>query len=549
MMIGQEDNSVAKDLITRYEELKAQKQPRVKELDLIAKMYRPSRVGFCGQDATRSNLDQLFNSATLQNAQQASASHYSTLANQANKWFKVTTPDPDLRDVHEVKVWHDVVTSRMLASFRPAVSNFYSAAVPWLADTSILGTGFMVEDESQGRYKILDRCVSPVKAVFSANGEGVADEFGFPVMMSPIKAARYYGYESLPKKITEIIDADGAGARNDQHTYIQMYQPNDEYTPGHLGRKGQQFLSTHVCVDAKAVVRQKGTYEQSFAIPRWDVSDDDDDAWGRGLGYLTLASAIKLQIQEQQNQQAGGLAARPPIGTTGARASRGMKMAPGAYMHGAISHTGQQLVRPIFTFNGLPITLEMGQQSIEEVEKGWLSALLTLQGRTGLNNLEVMERTEERLRLSAPYLGRTQNEGIAVILDRRFSLLWRAGQIPPPPDVLKGQPMDIEYTSVAALAQKAQDGVAVSRVLQDTAELSKVHPDPESVWDPVDTDYAQKVLVEARGAPEAVMRSPEDIEARRAARAEAAQAAQAMEMAQQGVDVAGGLQQLEEGAP
>jgi hypothetical protein len=225
-----------------------------------------------------------------------------------------------------------------------------------------------------------------------------------------------------------------------------------------------------------------------------------------------------------------------------------MKMAPGSYLHGAISHTGQQLVRPIFTFNGLPVTLDMAQQSIEEVEKGWLSALLTLQGRTGLNNLEVMERQEERLRLSAPNLGRTQGEGIAVILDRRFSIMWRAGQIPPPPAAMRGQPTDIEYTSVAALAQKAQDGVAVSRVLQDTAELSKVHPDPESVWDGIDTDYAQKVLVEARGAPEKVARSAEDIEARRQARAEERQAAQAMEMAQQGVDVAGGLQQLEGGA-
>ncbi|MDW3181767.1 portal protein [Roseobacter sp.] len=547
-MIGEEDNSVAKEVIDRYEQLKAQKQPRVREFDLVAKLYRPSRVGFDGQSKDHSNLDQLYNSATLQNASQASASHYSTLANPANKWFKVTTPDPELREVREVKEWHDIVTRRMLASFRPAVSNFYSAAVPWLADTSILGTGFMVEDESQGRYRILDRCISPVKAVFGVGPDGMTDELGVPMTFTPVQAAREYGYDNLPKKVQEIIDANGAAMRTTTHTYLQMYQPNDEYTPGYLGRRGQKFLSTHVCIDAKAVVRQKGTYEQSFAVPRWDVDDESDDPWGRGLGFQNLASAIKLQIQEQQNQQAGGLAARPPIGTPGQRAARGMKMAPGKFLHGAVSHTGQQLVKPIFTFNGLPVTLDMAKQTIEEVENGWLSALMTLQGRTGLNNLEVIERQEERLRLSAPYLGRAQTEGIAVILDRRFSLLWRAGQIPPPPAVLQGQPMDIEYTSVAALAQRAQDGVAVSRVLQDTAALAQTHPDPESVWDAVDTDYAQKVLVEARGAPEKVMRSPEDVAARRDARAQQQAAAEAAEAAQQGVDIAGGLAALEGGA-
>ncbi|MEO0385863.1 MAG: hypothetical protein AAF234_20195, partial [Pseudomonadota bacterium] len=104
----------------------------------------------------------------------------------------------------------------------------------------------------------------------------------------------------------------------------------------------------------------------------------------------------------------------------------------------------------------------------------------------------------------------------------------------------------IEYTSVAALAQKAQEGLAVSRVLVDTSELAKVHPDPETVWDAVDTDYAQKALVEARGAPERMMRSVDDIAARREARAQERQQANALAAAQQGADIAGSLAGLDQ---
>lgn len=546
-MIGQEDNSVAKEIIDRNDQLKSQKQTRTEELALIASLYRPNRVGFDGKSRNHSNLQKLYNSSTLQNAQQAAASQYSTLANPANRWFRATTPDPDLREQREVREWHDIVTNRMLASFRPAVSNFYQAAVPWVGDCSILGTGFLVEDEGTGRLRILDRCINPVDANFAVSAEGFADELIVPMSLSPVQAARLYGYESLPEKIQEILNKGGQQMHTQTHTYLQAYQPNDEYTPDALGKSGQKFLSTHVCVDHKAVVRQKGTYEQSFAIPRWDA-DDYDDPWGRGLGYLNLASAMKLQIQEQQNQQAGALAARPPLATPGARAAKGWALAPGKFLHGGTTHQGQQLVRPIFTFNGLPITLDMAQQSIDEVEKGWASAMLSLQSRTGLDRLEVIERQEERLRLHAPNIGRMQSEGIAILLERRFSLLWRAGQLPPPPEVLRNQPLDMEYTSVAALAQKAQEGLAVSRILVDTSELAKAHPDPEGVWDAVDTDYAQKVLVEARGAPELVMRSVEDIAARRQARAEQAQQAAALQAAQQGVDIAAGAAAIEDAA-
>ncbi|MEO0380501.1 MAG: portal protein, partial [Pseudomonadota bacterium] len=327
-MIGQEDNSVAKAIVDRNEELNAQKQRRTKELSLIASLYRPQRVGFDGASRDHSNLSQLYNSSTLQNASQAASSMISTLANQTNRWFRVTTPDPDLREVREVKIWHDVVTNRMLASFRPAVSNFYQAAVPWVADCSILGTGFMVEDEGRGRLRIHDKAINPVDANFSVDAVGFADELIVPNRVTPIQAARFYGYDNLPEKMQEMINANTHAANNEKYTFLQAYQPNDEYTPGHLGRRGQAFLSTHVCAELKAVVRQAGTYEQGFFIPRWEA-DDFDDPWGRGLGYLNLASAIKLQVQEKQNQQAGALAARPPLGTPGARAARGMEMAPG----------------------------------------------------------------------------------------------------------------------------------------------------------------------------------------------------------------------------
>jgi hypothetical protein len=248
------------------------------------------------------------------------------------------------------------------------------------------------------------------------------------------------------------------------------------------------------------------------------------------MGYLNLASGRKLQAQTRDNLAAGALAARPPIGTTGKRAiPEGFQMAPGAFMHGAISHTGQQLARPIFTFNGLPITAEMAQQTREEVQHGWHAQLLTLVGRTGITSEESIQIMEERLRAMAPFLGRMQAEGHRYILERRFGLMLRAGQFPPIPPELKGQPLDMRFTSIAAQAARAQEGLQTTRLFQDVAALAAVQPDPQAqaaVWDKFDTDRYIDQMAEARGADLSVVRSDKDVAAIRAQRAQAAMAQQ-----------------------
>lgn len=535
-MLGQVDSALAKHVIDRFEELKQHRNAKADQLDMIGRVYQPNRQGFRGQTNDQWNLHGLFNSTTLTAASNATASLYSTLCNPANRWFQASSGDPDLDEFHSVKEWNDIVGRRMLASFGPAVSNFYQSAVIWVADNVVMGTGIMVSDEGQaqgGGRKIIDTCVGLADAVFGVDAWGLVDELIVERRLTPVQAARFYGAENLPEVIREKAIA---GKQNEKQCYLQAIQPNDDFTPGKLGVKGKPYVSTHVAVEGRAVTRQGGMSEQNFAVPRWFT--DSQNPWGSGLGYLNLASAVKLQVQERDNLQAGALAARPPIGTTGSKAlRRDAKLAPGKFLHGAVSHTGQQLVRPIFTHQGLPVTIDMVRATKEEVENGWHAALLSLVGRTGLGNLEVIERTEERLRLLAPFLGRIQTEGLTPILERRFAMLWRAGQLPPPPKELKGQPLMMKFTSVAAMAQKAQEGVAVSRLLEDTYKLAASHPDPQSVWDNVDVDGSYQVLAEARGVPARAIRSREEKEAIRKGRAEQEQAAQAMAAAQQGAAI------------
>lgn len=549
--IGTDNHPLAKLIIDREAELRADRDHRAPELEAVARIYRPQRQGFRSSgDGRRDdfNLHELFNSKTLISAQNMMANTYSTICGPGNDWFQAETPDPDLQEAPRVRDYTDIVSRRMLASFGPGVSTFYASAVPWTADVTGLGTGCLVSDEGRGpRRRLIDTCVSPADFVFGVDADGMANELIVTRWLTPVQAARYYGGDALPAKLRERA-AQGKG--DTRHRFLQAIQLNDNWTPGRWGPTGRPWLSTHVSEDGMAVVSQSGMYEQNFAIPRWDV--DGSNPWGHGLGYLTLASGRKLQAASRDNMSAGALMAKPPMGTVGTKALReGAKIAPGAFLHGAISHTGQQLVRPIMAGQGLPVTADMERMMVEEVEAGWLAQLLMLANRTGLGNLEVIERMEERLRLHAPFLGRMQTEGLSVILERRFHMLARAGQLPPPPPELRGKPLDIRYTSVAALAQKANEGVSTRRLVQDLTALAAAQPSPEAaqnVWDNANVDNIAAILADTGGAPARTIRAPEDREAIRAARAQQAQMMQALAAAQQGAgamkDMAGAMSEM-----
>ncbi|MFK5997858.1 MAG: portal protein [Rhodobacterales bacterium] len=525
-MIGVENSGLAKATLARRDELRALRSPFHQEWDFIAKLFRPQRQGFhSGSNRDGYNLHHLYNSTTLTTATNATATLWSTLMNPANQWFFPRTADPDLNEFRTVKEWRELVGRRMHASLAPAMSNFYGASVPWLADSVILGTGISTEELDMKTKRINDITMSPGDVYLAVDAGGQPNEVILEWRLTPVQAARKYGHEALPKKLQELaVKGDHSG----KTVFIQAIQPNDRYVEGHLGNSGKPYLSTHVSEEAATVLKQGGFYDMKVSIAPWDY--DSGETWARGLGYLNSPSAATLQQMERDNANAGALAGRPPIMTAGTRQlRRGVQIAPGKMLHGALSPaSGAQLMRPLFTHQGVPISLEMKKQKIEEIQQGWLAAILSLVGRTGLNTLEVLEHQEQRLRLLSPYLGNIQSYGIATKLERRFNMLWRAGQIPAPPPELAGQPLEMHFTSVAQLAQRAGEGVATRRFIQDMTALVQIAP--EAV-DNADGDYLSRVLQETGGVPIGAIRPKEQVAATREARAEQAQAAQALEAA------------------
>ena len=138
---------------------------------------------------------------------------------------------------------------------------------------------------------------------------------------------------------------------------------------------------------------------------------------------------------------------------------------------------------------------------------------------------EVLQRNEEKMRLLGPVLGRLQSEFLQPLISRSFALLLRNGFLPPAPEQLQGQDIEIEYVSPLAKAQKLTDLQSMLRGVEVMMQVAEIAP----VMDYLDTDRLVKYLFEVTGIPARVIRSDEEVAQMRRQQQQAAQAQQAQQ--------------------
>jgi hypothetical protein len=143
----------------------------------------------------------------------------------------------------------------------------------------------------------------------------------------------------------------------------------------------------------------------------------------------------------------------------------------------------------------------------------------------------VLEMVQERFTILGPVLGRLHDEGLSTIIERSFAIMARAGILPPPPPVLNGKQVDIQYISPLAKALRAFEARSTGEALSSSAAFIELNPESADV---IDTDRAIRRTWESVGAPIDFLRDEDEVDERRAARAQQQQQAAMMEMAQKG---------------
>lgn len=516
----------------RWDELKTDRSEHEQMWEAIARLFRPQRGGFGLSDPAGRRHEKPLSSAPIHAQNNFSAGLYGTLSNPANDWGGLETNDPSDQMNHENKLWLDDTSNRILASFQPSVSTFYTSVQQVYGDVAAFGNAAQYDEVIASERRILDITVSLSEIVYDIDGFGRVCDVVRKFMLTPQQAIdMFQGEATLPAKLHEMAEKQD----RTRFAFYHRVGKNSMYSKGKLGPSGKAWFSRYSCEIDCTLIRVAGYDEMPFYAPRWDV--DTGHTYGTGPAFNALASARIHNRMTDATVRAAQRAADPTIlaPDKGDWPLNGL-IQPGKVVYGAINPmNGQTMLRPLDVTGAFNLTLQERQNVMEEIRDAFHYSLMSLSGRTGMTATEVMAITEERQRLWAPHQGRLQEEYLAPKFARRFTLLWKAGQLRPPPSGLAGKELRVTYRSAAAAAQRSVEGNAALRILQDIAPLAQMSPEAaQRLADRLDPDGTLEVLMEARGAPTRMIRSRDDADARGKARAEAQQQMQQMEAMKQG---------------
>lgn len=520
-------NDKAQKIVKLYDKLQANRVNWDSHWKDIAEFVMPNKDNVYLYDRApgEKKFNDLYDSTAIHANELLASALHSMLSNPSNIFFGLTTGNTALDKNDEVRRWLQECVRRMHQILNN--SNFQTEIHEVYLDIGSFGTGALFIDEDDTDYiRFLSH---PIYQIYiDENYKGTVDTV-VRCFKKPMKdILEEFGDEWTKEDLTFNLTSYDP---HKEHEIIHSVGANSQYNPYAGGVDNKPYYSCYVLKDKKIVLREKGYNTFPYAIPRW--TKISGEKYGRSPAMKTLPDIkminqmMKVTIRSAQKVVDPPLMA-PDDGTMGP-----VRTAPGAINYYRAGTSDR--IEPLAT----GARIDFGYQVMEDVRTRIRSAFFIdqLQLREGpqMTATEVMQRTEDQLRLLGPILGRQHNELLKPLIDRIFDILYRRGQLPEAPAALSGRKLEVQYSSMIARAQKTSELESLNRMFSIAAPIFQVD---QTVTDNFNPDAAFRYIANSLSLPYELIRDEKDVKKLREARAEQAQAAQEQAAQAQDAEVA-----------
>jgi len=314
---------------------------------------------------------------------------------------------------------------------------------------------------------------------------------------------------------------------------VHAVEPNLEFRPGMLGPRGMPFASCYVSPDLKNLRVEGGYYEFPFHIPTWN--ERPNSAYPSGPGHNARADGNTLQEMERAFLVRANYDAEPPLLLENEDVLRASDLTPNAVLYGAINEQGRQKAAFLEKKGSMSLGMQQSDQRRNAIRAAFYFGLMQVAlQRPQMTATEFLGLQEESLKLMAPNLVRVQTGGLSTFITRRFRILDRAKQIPPPPPELARSRVTINYVSPLAKVQQLAEGRGVLQVQGAIEQMAVTDP---SVRDHFNGDAAAPVVARAFSAVPSILRDPREVQQMRKLRAQQMAQQQQLDQAAQAVTI------------
>lgn len=526
------------EILNRLKKLEAERQPYMNQWQNISRYLRPANGRFLSpkeQNQEAQEWNDIYDNTPLKASDVLAKGLMSGMTDPSQQWFFLTTGTPELDESVEVKRWLSDVSQILYMAF--ARTNTYQSLHHGWMEAGLFGVlAILIEEDDYAGFRCTPLTVG--EYCIACNHKGVPDTLYREFAMTVRQLVDEFDYENLPYSIQNQYDNNKL---DETWIVVQAIEPRKDRDTRKKDNKNMPWRSVYVLKDntdpKKPILRESGYRTFPAVIGRWGAISTETYS-SESPGMVALGDVRQLQCEQMQKGNAIDYMVKPAIGLPSEAKDSELDLEPGgtSFINGAV---GRKPAEPLWNVN-----LNLGElrQDIAETQQRIKAAFnvdmfLMLNNQSALNQMTataVAELHEEKLLMLGPVLSRFNNEVLKPLIDRVFDILNEVGLIPPAPDSIQGQELNIEYTSALSRSQKEIQSRTDTQAIQEALQIAQVQPD---FLDNFDLDKYAQVVSDKRGVSPEILRSSEEVQKIRQQRAQQQQQAQQQEQMAQGADM------------
>lgn len=459
----------------------------------------------------------LFDNTAMVSCELLSGALHGLLTNPSQIWFELSTGNPEMDNNEEVMLFLQRLGKRMHEVLNN--TNFQTEIHEVYLDLVCFGTAAMSIEEDKEKV-VLFNSKNLADIFIAENNKGVIDEVYrcFEWDARKIISEFAKGVDEMDEMaLTDAVGKSVARAYKvgDNRKFKVIHGVYKEHL---TKKKALAYISQYILEEDKFELRSGGFRQMPYVVPRW--TKVTGETYGRSPGMNALPEAKTLNAMTKAVLKGAQKTVDPPM-----QAPDDGLVRPTIARPGSISYYragSKDRIEPIFTNVRIDLGVELTRDRQNRVREAFFVDQLQLIQGPQMTATEVNRRTEERMRLLGPMLGRQHSELLRPMIDRLLDIMVRRNMIEDMPEILADSDLQVQYSSTIARSQKIDQGQNLLRAFEASAPFIEAVP---TALDMIDPDKVIKENWKIYGAPVEVLRSAQAIGELRKARQQAQQAA------------------------
>ena len=516
-------NARTEKLLERFATLRSQRATWETHWQEIADYMIPRKNDVIYQSATagEKKMDLIYDSTAIHALELLASSLHGMLSSSASPWFTLQYTEKYLNEDDLAAEWLEN-TTRVIYEMLSR-SNFDQEMHELYYDLCAFGTAcLLIEDDGVNGVRYSARHIAEL--YLAENSSGYVDVVYRKFKMTGRAMLERFGRDVIPGQLVWQIAKDPYL----EHEILHVVQPREERDPTKIDALNKPYESIYIEQKHRKIIADEGF--DSFPYCPVRMLKDSASVYGRSSAMVALPDVKMLQKMSETTIKAAQKMVDPPLLVPDDGFAMPVRTTPGGlnfYRPGT-----RDRIEPLSIGANAPVGIQMEEQRRNAIRQAFFVDQLIMPTGSNMTATETVARTEQKLRLLGPVMGRVSQELLKPCLNRTFDILLKQNRFGEIPDILDGVEFKIEYVSPLAKAQRTGDLQSLMRGIEILGSLAQVAP----VFDYLDPDPLVKHLFEILGIPAKITRSSEEVAEMRQIQAEQVaqqqEMQQAMEMAQ-----------------